>query len=303
MTNEYESPPIQTQSQPQWQYADAYHDMHAPSISSVPRELENLTKVQEIIFKDEVFQTRDGKTFLSVHQEVLNSKTTLYLHLRDSYNKDIVRLDLIPNVEAGGQNSYKRVLAGRNDGGLCWMKDEGLHLETSLIVALPMNPLGYVKLESAPGNLNICIQMAKDMSTFVASLPVFLNEQRNMTIEILTMNGSHQIAKIISEKEGRSAQFVFSEYLDCCAKTVILGAFLYLNFRLHQMSRVENTSMNFQDIELVDGVDRCGSSGQPFGIQRGADDSNNRIGRCCKCGPECMKIFSQDLHVRHIVKK
>ncbi|XP_069623576.1 uncharacterized protein [Ranitomeya imitator] len=267
MTNEYESPPIQTQSQPQWQYADAYHDMHAPSISSVPRELENLTKVQEIIFKDEVFQTRDGKTFLSVHQEVLNSKTTLYLHLRDSYNKDIVRLDLIPNVEAGGQNSYLQ------------------------IVALPMNPLGYVKLESAPGNLNICIQMAKDMSTFVASLPVFLNEQRNMTIEILTMNGSHQIAKIISEKEGRSAQFVFSEYLDCCAKTVILGAFLYLNFRLHQMSRVENTSMNFQDIELVDGVDRCGSSGQPFGIQRGADDSNNRIGRCCKCGPECMKIL------------
>ncbi|CAJ0938417.1 unnamed protein product [Ranitomeya imitator] len=27
----------------------------------------------------------------------------------------------------------KRVLAGRNDGGLCWMKDEGLHLETSLV--------------------------------------------------------------------------------------------------------------------------------------------------------------------------
>ncbi|XP_069611656.1 coordinator of PRMT5 and differentiation stimulator isoform X2 [Ranitomeya imitator] len=33
----------------------------------------------------------------------------------------------------------KRVLAGRNDGGLCWMKDEGLHLETSLadMVELP----------------------------------------------------------------------------------------------------------------------------------------------------------------------
>ncbi|CAJ0960772.1 unnamed protein product [Ranitomeya imitator] len=29
--------------------------------------------------------------------------------------------------------AHKRVLAGRNDGGLCWMKDEGLHLETSLI--------------------------------------------------------------------------------------------------------------------------------------------------------------------------
>ncbi|CAJ0929980.1 unnamed protein product, partial [Ranitomeya imitator] len=26
----------------------------------------------------------------------------------------------------------REVLAGLNDGGLCWMKDEGLHLETSL---------------------------------------------------------------------------------------------------------------------------------------------------------------------------
>ncbi|CAJ0934829.1 unnamed protein product [Ranitomeya imitator] len=28
-----------------------------------------------------------------------------------------------------------RVLAGRSDGGLCWMKDEGLHLQTSLLRA------------------------------------------------------------------------------------------------------------------------------------------------------------------------
>ncbi|XP_073403233.1 uncharacterized protein [Dendrobates tinctorius] len=267
MTSDYESPPVQTQSQPQWQSADPFHNMPAPSTASVPRELENLTKVQEIIFKDEVFQTRDGKTFFSVRREMLYSQTITYLHLRDSYNKDIVRLDLIPNVEAGGQNSYLQ------------------------IVALPMHLLGYVKIESVSGNLNICIQMAKDSSTFVASLPMFLYKQRNMTIEILTMNGSHQIAKITSEKEGKSAQFIFSEYLDCCAKTVILGAFLYLNFRLHQMSRVENPSMNFQDIELVDGVERCGSSGQPFGVERDADYSNNTSGRCCKCGPECLKLL------------
>ncbi|CAJ0928362.1 unnamed protein product, partial [Ranitomeya imitator] len=30
----------------------------------------------------------------------------------------------------------KRVLAGRNDGGLCWMKDEGLYLETSLYCSI-----------------------------------------------------------------------------------------------------------------------------------------------------------------------
>ncbi|XP_069589876.1 PTB domain-containing engulfment adapter protein 1 isoform X4 [Ranitomeya imitator] len=38
-------------------------------------------------------------------------------------------------------SSPKRVLAGRNDGGLCWMKDEGLHLETSLAGSMtPKSP-------------------------------------------------------------------------------------------------------------------------------------------------------------------
>ncbi|XP_073510638.1 uncharacterized protein [Phyllobates terribilis] len=267
MTNEYESPPIQTPSQTLWQSADAYHDLYTPSTASDPCELENLTKVQEIIFKDEVFQSRDGKTIFSVHHEILYSRTPLNLHLRDSYSKDIVRLDLIPNVEGGGQNSYLQ------------------------IVALPMHPLGYVKIESISGNLNICIQVTKDASTFVASLPRFQHEQRNMTIEILNMNRSHQVAKIISEDRGKSAQIAFSEYLDCCAKTVILGAFLYVNFYLHQISRTDNTSVNFQDIELVDGVERCGSSGQPFELEKGVDYSNNRSGRCCKCGPECMKFL------------
>ncbi|CAJ0921126.1 unnamed protein product [Ranitomeya imitator] len=48
------------------------------------------------------------------------------------------RLDFNANDITGYIDAYlkkqeqKRVLAGRNDGGLCWMKDEGLHLETSL---------------------------------------------------------------------------------------------------------------------------------------------------------------------------
>ncbi|XP_069613179.1 derlin-3 isoform X1 [Ranitomeya imitator] len=40
----------------------------------------------------------------------------------------------------------RRVLAGRNDGGLCWMKDEGLHLETSLIWRLVTNFLYFGQL-------------------------------------------------------------------------------------------------------------------------------------------------------------
>ncbi|XP_077132274.1 uncharacterized protein LOC143787438 [Ranitomeya variabilis] len=34
--------------------------------------------------------------------------------------------------------SRRRVLAGRHDGGLCWMKDEGLHQETSLALRVTL---------------------------------------------------------------------------------------------------------------------------------------------------------------------
>ncbi|XP_069606429.1 soluble lamin-associated protein of 75 kDa isoform X2 [Ranitomeya imitator] len=43
-----------------------------------------------------------------------------------------VNMDLEKPIEDSIPDQ-KRVLAGRNDGGLCWMKDEGLHLETSLV--------------------------------------------------------------------------------------------------------------------------------------------------------------------------
>ncbi|CAJ0924272.1 unnamed protein product [Ranitomeya imitator] len=68
---------------------------------------------------------------------------------------------------AGGQ---KRVLAGRNDGGLCWMKDEGLHLETSLSCfdTAPMlsqpyayqSFIGEVDASEAPANtVGVCDQL------------------------------------------------------------------------------------------------------------------------------------------------
>ncbi|XP_069594253.1 nuclear factor 1 A-type isoform X21 [Ranitomeya imitator] len=48
--------------------------------------------------------------------------------------KEFVQLVCPEAGQQAGQVGFlnRRVLAGRNDGGLCWMKDEGLHLETSL---------------------------------------------------------------------------------------------------------------------------------------------------------------------------
>ncbi|XP_069618073.1 calcium-activated potassium channel subunit beta-1 isoform X1 [Ranitomeya imitator] len=46
-------------------------------------------------------------------------------------------LMLYHTEESSEWNEKKRVLAGRNDGGLCWIKDEGLHLETSLCTYIP----------------------------------------------------------------------------------------------------------------------------------------------------------------------
>ncbi|KAM4039821.1 uncharacterized protein ACNLHF_017795 isoform 1-T2 [Anomaloglossus baeobatrachus] len=271
MTNDYGLPPIQTQPQTPWQPANGYQGMYTPSTASAYGELQNLTTIQEIILKDEVFQTRDGKPLFTIHHDIVYPRASLNLCLRDFSNKDVVRLDLISNNGPGGQNSYVQ------------------------IVALPMQPLGYVRITSVSGNLNICIQMTEDTSTFIANLPMGLNKQRNMTMEILNMNGSHQVAKITSEVEGKPAHVVFQfpQYLSPGAKTVILGAFLYLNFHLHQTSRPENTTTNFQDIELLDGVDRSGWSNDPYGIQTGdtANYSNEKIGRCCKCGPECMKVL------------
>ncbi|KAM4039823.1 uncharacterized protein ACNLHF_017795 isoform 2-T3 [Anomaloglossus baeobatrachus] len=224
MTNDYGLPPIQTQPQTPWQPANGYQGMYTPSTASAYGELQNLTTIQEIILKDEVFQTRDGKPLFTIHHDIVYPRASLNLCLRDFSNKDVVRLDLISNNGPGGQNSYVQ------------------------IVALPMQPLGYVRITSVSGNLNICIQMTEDTSTFIANLPMGLNKQRNMTME---------------------------------------------NFHLHQTSRPENTTTNFQDIELLDGVDRSGWSNDPYGIQTGdtANYSNEKIGRCCKCGPECMKVL------------
>ncbi|KAM3926783.1 uncharacterized protein RB166_009595 [Leptodactylus fuscus] len=229
--------------------------------------LEN--SVEEIIFKEKVFQTRDGSFLFSVHQEMEQPGSTLNLYLRDGNKKDVVRLHLISDDGGRGQDPYLQ------------------------IVALPMHPLGCVKIDSVSGNLTLCIQMAKKTSMFIASLPMFLNTQRSTSIEILNMTGSPQKAKIMSEKEAKSSQvlFQFSKDMESCIRIVILGAFLYLNSHLHEIRRLDNSSTNFQDLWIIDCVDwenRTETSSRPCDNHRRGEVSASKGGDCCgPCLAEC----------------
>ncbi|XP_073507129.1 uncharacterized protein [Phyllobates terribilis] len=258
MTSNQNSPLIQTQPQGPWK-------SHNPSTASVPCGLGDLTKVEEIIFKDKVFQTRDGQTLFSVRSEHGLTGPTLSLFLKDSYENDLVRLHLL---------SYNGC------------DDDEMYLQ---ILALSNHPVGHVKIDSVSGNLNITIQITEDTSTYIASLPMFLHTQKSTSIQILNMNGSHQVAKITREIEGNSAQvvFQFTEDLNSCTKTVILGSFLYLSFHLHEISKLENCSSTFKDVWIIDSVDwedRFGSSSQPCEKQRAVDGES---GCCSDCGTEC----------------
>ncbi|XP_040271230.1 uncharacterized protein LOC120986630 [Bufo bufo] len=271
MTSDNKYIPIQIQPQRQGQ-STVYQDTSTPSTANIPCELENLTKVEEIIFKDKVFQTRDGKTLFSVHHKTEPSGSSLNLYLRDCYKKDTVWLHLIS--DDAGHDPYLQ------------------------IVALPMHGLGSVKIDPVSGNLKICIQTTKDTSTLIASLPMFLQTQRNTSIEILSMNGSHQVAKIMSEKEGGSAWVVFrfSVDMESCEKIVILGAFLYLNFHLHEVRKLENSSTRFQDVWIIDCMDWENGSGLSSRLcekQRdGVLDSAEEGGCCRDCHTGCKNCLS-----------
>ncbi|KAG8573919.1 hypothetical protein GDO81_008936 [Engystomops pustulosus] len=91
MTSNHKSIPIQTQPQ---NHSNAYPDVQMPTTGRLPCELDCLNKVDEIIFKDKVFQTRNGKSLFSVHREAECYGSKLDLYLQDGFKKNVVCLHL-----------------------------------------------------------------------------------------------------------------------------------------------------------------------------------------------------------------
>ncbi|XP_073510640.1 uncharacterized protein [Phyllobates terribilis] len=268
LTIDHGSLPIQSQPQSQWESTNVHQDTQTLSTSYVPCELENLVKVQEIICKDEDFQTRDGKILLSLHKEKECPSSALHLlYLRDPHNRNIVRFDYI-------------------------MKSEFVVGDYFQIVVLPMHPIGNIKIEYVSGDLVIFIQMTTDTSTFIATYTAFPRTQRGSSIKVLNMNGSNVVAEIKNVQDGYFDQSVilFDECLDYYAKTVIIGTVIYLDLYFCVISKIENDSKNLPAVQIIDSADRGVSSSQPHAMQRDekVDTSNNRRGRCCKCSPECL---------------
>ncbi|XP_075062468.1 uncharacterized protein LOC142151069 isoform X5 [Mixophyes fleayi] len=216
----YNPEPIQTQ--PQWQNksTSAYQDQQSVPTAVVPPGLECLVEVEEVILKKKVFQTNSGQTLFSVRRETECFGPALNLKLRDPYKRDVVSLYLVSSGDCCGGQTYLRI-------------------ETLL-----QRGLGFVTIDNTSKELNVSIKMANKEPVFTARMPVYKDLRCDNTIEILSISGSHPVVQILKEKEHKSSQitFRFPLNMDASLKAVILAAFLYMTFRVNQITSSSSTS-------------------------------------------------------------
>ncbi|XP_075061810.1 phospholipid scramblase 2-like [Mixophyes fleayi] len=216
----YNSKPIQTQ--PQWQNksTSAYQDQQSVPTAVVPPGLECLVEVEEVILKNKVFQTNSGQTLFLIRRETECCGPALNLKLRDPYKRDVVSLYLVSSGDCCGGQTYLRI-------------------ETLL-----QRGLGYVTIDNTSRELNVSIQMANKEPVFTARMPVYMDPRRDNTIEILSVSGSHPVVQIQKERDHKSSKviFRFPLNLDASLKAVILAAFLYMTFRVNQITSSSSTS-------------------------------------------------------------
>ncbi|XP_075062467.1 phospholipid scramblase 2-like isoform X4 [Mixophyes fleayi] len=217
----YNPEPIQTQ--PQWQNksTSAYQDQQSVPTAVVPPGLECLVEVEEVILKKKVFQTNSGQTLFSVRRETECFGPALNLKLRDPYKRDVVSLYLVSSGDCCGGQTYLRI-------------------ETVL-----QRGLGYVTIDNTSRELNVSIQMANKEPVFTARMPVYMDPRRDNTIEILSVNGNYPVVQIQKKREHKSSQviFRFPLNLDASLKAVILATFLYMTFRVNQITSRSSTSV------------------------------------------------------------
>ncbi|XP_040197739.1 uncharacterized protein LOC120930630 [Rana temporaria] len=227
------------QSQPQWQNGSTF----SKSTAMVPPGLECLAEVEEVTLKDKVFQTKNGQDLFTVRRESECCGPSLNLRLRNPYKRDVVSLYLI------------------SDGGCCGGQT---YLKVS---AQPAHHIGIVRILTSSSNINVSIERGNGEPVFSAKLPVSVGSNKDSTIEILGMDGSQPVAVITKEKEGKSSQVIFHFLLnmEAALKAVILATFLYVSFRIREMSH--SHSYGDSDFGWADagGIDFADMSHGDFG--------------------------------------
>ncbi|XP_063785711.1 phospholipid scramblase 2-like [Pseudophryne corroboree] len=227
-------------TQPQWQHksTSASQDQMSKPIALVSPGLQCLVEVEEVILQHKVFQTNAGQILFSVHREAECCGPGLNLRLRDPYQTEVVSMYLASTGRCGVGEAYLRI-------------------ET-----LPTQPIGFVTIANTSRELNVSIQMENREPVFSARLPIDLDSRRDSTIEILTVSGNHPVAKIKKEIEHESSKVTFQFPLKLAAilKAVILGAFLFMTYRVNQLTSSHSTA---------DDIGWASAGGFSFGIDTG----------------------------------
>ncbi|XP_073479139.1 keratin-associated protein 6-3 [Aquarana catesbeiana] len=138
--------------------------------------------------------------------------------------------------------------------------------------------------------MNVSIERENGEPVFSAKLPVSLNSKNSSTIEIRDTDSSHPVAFIIKKKEGKFTQviFQFPPNMEAALKAVILASFLYVGFRIREMSRSHSSGdsdFGWAGAGGVDFADMSHGGGGDWG--GGGGDCGGGGGHCGGGGGHC----------------
>ncbi|XP_075061809.1 phospholipid scramblase 2-like [Mixophyes fleayi] len=210
--------PIQTQPQCQIKSTSAYQEKLCKPTAVVPPGLECLVEVEEVILDKKVFQTNSGQTLFRVHRETEFCGPVLKLMLRNAYSRGVFSLSLVSRCYCCGGQTYLRI-------------------ET-----LSRRPIGFVTIDTTSRELNVSIQMANKEPVFTARMPIRMNSLYDNTIVILSESGNHPVGQIEKKHKSSKVIFRFPLNMDATLKALILGAFLYMTFRMNQITSSSSTN-------------------------------------------------------------
>ncbi|XP_066449954.1 phospholipid scramblase 1-like [Eleutherodactylus coqui] len=204
------SEPVETQ--PQWQNtsrSSEQQQLYSPR-AVVPPGLESLVRLEEVYLQDGVFLSKSFETLFKIRRDFECCGPSINLMFQDPNGRLVVSL----RKESGGD--------------CCGVKYSRLR-----IIVLPATTIGFVKISISSLKMKISIETHLKEPVFVAELPFPLGD----TLEILNINGSCPVAKIIYEAitEYSKVVFQFPMDMDATLKTVILAAFLYMRYCLAKL--------------------------------------------------------------------
>ncbi|KAM4677280.1 phospholipid scramblase 1-like [Discoglossus pictus] len=240
------SKPIETQ--PQWQTGSVAIDQDQLSKPSapVPLGLEPLIEVEEVILKEKVFQNQCGQILFSIHHEPECCGPPLNIWLVDSWKRDVINVHMTSHGK--------------------WCSD----YSDVQIDAPYRNPIAYVKEDSTTEIPKFSIQNAKQEPVFTAIC--------DYPMKIISVNGQDCVAEIKKGIQSAEIIFHFPMNMEAKLKAVILGAFLYVNFRLQKFYRQQLSSSSYISAPGVGDIIFWGA------VDFGGGSSHGDLGFCGCCG-------------------